>query len=476
MMLQRFIAAEVAFQGLRRASSGAALARNAAAEGSAAIASSSSSSSSTLSRILPQQHRAATISFSVVGTEAAGYLRSRSMRFQTAGLFSAGARPFLPFARHASTAAAAAARQRQPEGIVATVRRLVADYKQLSKFRLSLLVVSTAAGGYVLGSGEEVDWAGLGWTSLGTLGAAACANTLNQIYEVKMDSLMKRTMNRPLPSARVSRVHALAFAIATGAGGVLLLADKTNNLTAALGMGNILLYAGLYTPLKTVSIVNTWVGAVVGAVPPLMGWAAASGTLTPGAAALAAVLYWWQMPHFMALAWMCRVDYAAGGYRMLSLVDATGRRTAACAMRNCVYLMPLGIIAVCLGVTTDAFAFENALISGGMAATAGAFYQAPSTASARVLFRASLVHLPLLMACMMAHRIPNHSWSVSDLAHRLRQRFVVKEEAVAVPGSSPPLPFPAPFPFLPVPMLVDSPDSSECEAPSDARQPARPAR
>lgn len=120
---------------------------------------------------------------------------------------------------------------------------------------------------------------------------------------------------------------------------------------------------------------NTWVGALVGAVPPLMGWAAAAGGLSLGAAALGAVLYWWQMPHFMALAWMCKADYGAGGYRMLSLVDPTGRRTAACALRNCVYLMPLGILAVCLGVTTDAFAFENAIISGGMAATAAAFYQ-----------------------------------------------------------------------------------------------------
>ena len=218
-----------------------------------------------------------------------------------------------------------------------------------------------------------------------------------------------------------------------------------------------MMYAAIYTPLKTVSIANTWVGAVVGAVPPLMGWAAAAGDLSPGSAALAAVLYWWQMPHFMALAWMCKQDYGAGGYKMLSLLDATGRRTAACALRNSIYLMPLGIMAVCLGVTTDAFAFENALISGGMAATAGVFYQSPSMRTARLMFRASLLHLPLLMAAMMAHRIPNRGLSAAELKDNLRQRFASKETKADSSGSSSsssgahlmPLP---PFPFLPVPI------------------------
>jgi protoheme IX farnesyltransferase len=155
------------------------------------------------------------------------------------------------------------------------------------------------------------------------------------------------------------------------------------------------------------------------------------------------------MPHFMALAWMCKADYGAGGYRMLSLIDATGRRTAACALRNCVYLMPLGILAVCLGVTTDAFAFENALLSGGMAATATVFYQSPSQATARMLFRASLLHLPLIMVAMMLHRVPNCNLSASDLEQRLRDRFVKKDEAERDELSMPA--FPVPFPFLPLP-------------------------
>ncbi|KAK9833996.1 hypothetical protein WJX81_001861 [Elliptochloris bilobata] len=258
-----------------------------------------------------------------------------------------------------------------------------------------------------MGSGDAVDWRSLAWASLGTFGCAAAANTLNQVYEVANDALMKRTMRRPLPTGRVSPRHALAFASVTGAAGVAILYYKANALTAGLGAANIALYAGVYTPLKVVSCANTWLGAAVGAVPPLMGWAAAAGTLEPGAGVLAAALYFWQLPHFLALAWLCRGDYAAGGYRMLSLVDATGRRTAACALRNCAYLVPVGFAAVWLGVATPTFGGGAALLAGVFALPAAAFYQAPSNAAARTLFRASLAYLPLFMAGLIASRVPN---------------------------------------------------------------------
>ncbi|CAI5522896.1 unnamed protein product [Closterium sp. Naga37s-1] len=177
----------------------------------------------------------------------------------------------------------------------------------------SLLVVATAAAGFVMGSDDRVDWAGLGWTSLGTFLAAASANTWNQVYEVANDALMKRTRGRPLPAGRMTRQHAIAWGLLTGASGLAILATQTNSMTAGLGAANIALYAGVYTPLKQLHIANTWVGAVVGAIPPLMGWAAASGGLDAGAAVLAGALYLWQMPHFLALAWLCRKDYAAGG-------------------------------------------------------------------------------------------------------------------------------------------------------------------
>lgn len=300
----------------------------------------------------------------------------------------------------ANTAAATAAAAPRKGGL-ARIRALLRDYKQLSKARLSGLVVATAAAGYAAGSKEQIDWAGLGWTSLGTMMAASSANALNQVYEVANDARMRRTANRPLPGGRMSRAHALAFALVAGAGGVALLLEKTNATTAALGAANILLYAGVYTPLKQISIANTWVGAVVGAVPPLMGWAAAEGSLDVGSLLLAAGLYFWQMPHFMALAWLCRADYAAGGYKMLSLVDPTGKRTAACALRNCAYLFPLGMLAAWLGVTTPYFAYE----SGELAAlNFHACMNNACTDAARTGF-VLLVQYILFVFCLSTHSL-----------------------------------------------------------------------
>ncbi|KAK9823368.1 hypothetical protein WJX72_002264 [[Myrmecia] bisecta] len=263
-----------------------------------------------------------------------------------------------------------------------------------------------------------------------------------------------------------------------GVGGVSILAVKTNNLTAGLGAANIGLYAAVYTPLKVVSIANTWVGAVVGAIPPLMGWAAAAGQLDAGAGVLAAALYFWQLPHFLALAWLCRADYARGGYRMLSLVDPTGRRTAACALRNCIYLLPLGAVAVWAGVATPAFGYEAALVTGGMTVAAAAFYQAPSSPAARTLFRASLLHLPLFMGGLVLHRVPNtqEHKSQQQLFARLHLKLTGSDLSVTSnlrerwQRASPPAHTAlhaasiAPFPFLPVPFEWRCPSKAACQS------------
>ncbi|KAG2445604.1 hypothetical protein HXX76_000215 [Chlamydomonas incerta] len=287
------------------------------------------------------------------------------------------------------------------------IKRLLHDYKQLSKFKLSSLVVLTASAGFVAASGEHIDHAKLGWTCLGTLGAAACANTLNQVYEVANDRLMNRTCNRPLPAGRLGRMHALAFAAVCGASGLWILNEKANGLTAGLGAANILLYAAIYTPLKQMTIANTWVGAVVGAIPPLMGWASAAGELDAGSAVLAAALFFWQMPHFLALAWMCKADYTAGGFRMLSMVDATGRRTALAALRHSLYIAPIGLLAVLAGFASEPFAWEAAALSACLVYGSVQFARAPSQASARKLFKGSLLYLPLLLAALGLHRLPN---------------------------------------------------------------------
>ncbi|KAJ7540479.1 hypothetical protein O6H91_10G016900 [Diphasiastrum complanatum] len=278
---------------------------------------------------------------------------------------------------------------------------------------------------------------------------------------------MKRTMRRPLPSGRLSVEHALAWAVCSGIGGVGLLAFQTNSLVAGLGAANILLYTLAYTPLKQIHPVNTWIGAVVGAIPPLMGWAAAAGQLDLGGWVLAAVLYFWQIPHFMALASLCSSDYAAGGYKMLS-----GKRAALIALRNCVYLLPVGFVAQHLGITSGFFGPEALVLTAGMGITAAMFYFSPTAKRARQLFRASLLYLPLFMGAMLLHRLPNieqhkeHS-ALADCDAVMTEDVLLRDSEErpdrTLPKfddrnflespSRPPIAFVsiAPFPFLPAP-------------------------
>ncbi|KAG9445120.1 hypothetical protein H6P81_016460 [Aristolochia fimbriata] len=280
-------------------------------------------------------------------------------------------------------------------------------YWELSKARLSMLVVATSGAGFVLGSGEVVDLAGLCWTCTGTMMVAAAANSLNQVFEVKNDAKMKRTMRRPLPSGRLSVPHAVIWASSLGLAGTSILACKANLLTAGLAASNLVLYAFIYTPLKQLHPVNTWVGAVVGAIPPLLGWTAASCEVSLNGMILPAALYFWQLPHFMALAYWCRNDYAAGGFRMLSLFDTSGQRTSSVALRNCLYLFPLGFLASDWGLTSEWFWAESTLLTLALSATAFSFYRDCTTKNARRMFRASLLYLPLFMGGMLLHRMPN---------------------------------------------------------------------
>ncbi|CAI0437831.1 unnamed protein product [Linum tenue] len=318
---------------------------------------------------------------------------------------------------------------------------------ELSKARLSMLVVATSGTGYVLGSGSAVDFAGLCWTCAGTMMVAASANSLNQVFEVKNDALMKRTRNRPLPSGRMTVPQAVAFASSVGLAGTALLAYKIHP-------------------------VNTWVGAVVGAIPPLLGWAAASGgQISLNSMILPAALYFWQIPHFMALAYMCRHDYAAGGYKMLSLADTTGRRTALVALRNCIYLVPLGFMAYEWGMASGWFCLESSVLTLAIAASAFSFYREPTTEKARKMFHASLLYLPIFMAGILLHRqtemstdeLPSTMTAEIEDREGLRSRNQAKKKE-QLDGSDfgsrvrAPVAYAsvAPFPFLPAPSYAYS--------------------
>lgn len=336
-----------------------------------------------------------------------------------------------------------------------------------------MLVVATSGAGFVLGSGPVIDFTGLCCTCAGTMMVAASANTLNQVFEVQNDAKMKRTRLRPLPSGRMSVPHAAIWASTVGIAGTTLLAWQANYLAASLAACNLGLYAFVYTPLKQIHPANTWVGAVVGAIPPLLGWAAACGEVSTNAMILPAALYFWQLPHFMALAYLCRNDYIAGGFRMISFADASGRRTALVSFRNSLYLVPLGFLAYDWGMTSEWFTLESSLLTLWMTGAAMLFVNDRTTKNARRMFHASLLYLPIFMAGLLLHRLPNDQREpmlaglsgtgshtlISDPEELFEDNSTShgeKQKQDWTHGARPPVSFAsvAPFPFLPAPVYV----------------------
>ncbi|CAJ1977764.1 unnamed protein product [Sphenostylis stenocarpa] len=316
----------------------------------------------------------------------------------------------------ASSATALDVSSKATADFVSLTRHYGRCYWELSKARLSMLVVATSGTGFVLGSGSAVDLSALSWTCLGTMMVAASANSLNQVFEINNDSKMKRTSQRPLPSGRITKSHAVCWASSVGLAGTALLATQTNMLAAGLAASNLLLYAFVYTPLKQIHHVNTWVGAVVGAIPPLLGWAAACNDISLNGMILPAALYFWQIPHFMALAYMCRSDYAAGGFKMYSLADASGQRTASVALRNSIYLIPLGFLAYDWGLTSGWFCLESTVLTLAISAAAFSFYRDRTRERARRMFHASLLYLPVFMSGFLIHRHSNSKQFSEDNA------------------------------------------------------------
>ncbi|XP_019747553.1 protoheme IX farnesyltransferase, mitochondrial isoform X1 [Hippocampus comes] len=276
-------------------------------------------------------------------------------------------------------------------------------YARLTKIKLTALVVTTAAAGYAMAP-VAFDPAIFFATCLGTGLASGAANSINQYFEVPFDSNMNRTKNRPLVRGQISPLHAVAFALACGVPGVALLTYAVNPLTGFLGALNILLYTCCYTPLKRLTIANTWAGSVVGAIPPVMGWTAATGCLDPGALLLGGILYSWQFPHFNALSWNLREDYSRGGYRMMSVTHpAMCRRVA---LRHSAALAGLAAAAPALGVTTWTFPLVSLPINAYITLLAFRFYRRADRASARKLFFCSLWHLPMLLLLALTCKKP----------------------------------------------------------------------
>jgi protoheme IX farnesyltransferase len=277
----------------------------------------------------------------------------------------------------------------------------LADYAQLSKVRLSGLVMITVAAGYFIASPGMPNLAVLLCTLIGVSLVAAGTSALNQFIERERDARMERTRNRPLPSGRMLPGEALAFGLLTITGGLLIVGLGVNLLAAALTAATSAIYVLVYTPLKTRTTLNTLVGAIPGALPPMIGWAAATGKIQLGAFVLFAILYVWQLPHFWSIAWFYRDDYKRGGMRMLSVEDTDGGMLARQISLWCVTLMVTSLLPVLVGMAGRTYAVGALALGVGFLA-AGVINQFKRTReSTRGVFFASLLYLPLLLGVLL---------------------------------------------------------------------------
>lgn len=278
------------------------------------------------------------------------------------------------------------------------------DWLILTKARITGLVLVTAATGYVLGA-PAIDVGTLASLLLGVALASAGAAALNQVYEREADARMTRTASRPVPAGRISPARGLAAGLLLSAAGVAWLAIALNALTGFLALLTIVLYIAVYTPLKPRTSLNTLVGAIPGAIPPVIGWTAATGSVDLGGWALFSILFLWQLPHFLAIAWMFRDDYALGGFPMLPVVDPGGGSTGRQAALYALALIPVSLTPTLLGLTGGLY-FFGALALGllflacglGMAMDRG-------RKGARRLLLASVTYLPLLLALLVLDRV-----------------------------------------------------------------------
>lgn len=275
---------------------------------------------------------------------------------------------------------------------------------ELSKPRITQLVVLTAAAGYYLGLRDAFRLPVFVATILGTALVASGTNAFNMIRERGVDARMRRTKGRPLPSGRISLRAAVAFGAITAAMGIGVLAWRVNLLTAVLAALTLVSYVWLYTSLKRRSTLNTLVGAVPGALPVLGGWTAAGGALDAPGLALFWTLFLWQLPHFLALAWMYREDYRSAQLKMLSVEDTDGRRTARMALLYAVALLPVSLLPTMLGVTGTLY-FWGALALGLAYVGASVFMLVDVNRRAWWVFLASIIYLPALLTLAVLDKV-----------------------------------------------------------------------
>jgi protoheme IX farnesyltransferase len=285
-----------------------------------------------------------------------------------------------------------------------TLREKVSAYVELTKPRITFLIVLTSAAGFCLGSRGAVDYVRLAHAMIGIALLSSGLATINQFMERDLDALMRRTEKRPLPTGRLLPFEALWFGVALTLTAEVYLASFVNLLTAALGLTIIAGYLLLYTPLKTRTTLSTVVGAFPGAMPPLIGWAAARGQVGIAAWVLFAILFLWQFPHFLAIAWMYREDYGRAGIRMLPVVEPEGRVTGQQIVAFTIMLIPVSLLPALMGISGRVYLVAAIVLGLLFLVTSVRAALSKSNQHARQLLLASVLYLPLLFGVMVLNR------------------------------------------------------------------------
>jgi protoheme IX farnesyltransferase len=275
----------------------------------------------------------------------------------------------------------------------------------LFKARLTILVLLTTLVGFYVGARGPINYLLMFHAVVATAMVAAGAAALNQYLEHEHDAKMKRTASRPIPSGQMTPDTALIIGATCSAAGLIYLTFAVNLITAVLGALTLCSYLFVYTPLKRVTTLNTAIGAIPGALPPLMGWTAARGEITGEGWALFAILFFWQLPHFLAIAWMYREEYGRAGYAMLPVLDPTGERTGRQALSHTLGLLPISLCPFVFKLVGPIYLGGALILGAGFLWCAFRFSRELSVARARALFYASILYLPLLLGLMVLDKI-----------------------------------------------------------------------
>lgn len=285
-------------------------------------------------------------------------------------------------------------------------RARLAAFIALTKPRIAFMVLITVATGFLLGARKSSHPVTFVWTLIGTGLVAAGASVWNQYLERDRDARMRRTGSRPLPTGRVSPTEAVVFGATLAIGGATILVLGANALAASVAALTFLLYVFVYTPLKPITTLNTAIGAIPGALPPVIGWSAATGHVGIEAFSLFLILFLWQFPHFLAIAWIHREDYARGGHRMLPGADPGGSLTGRQAATYALALIPAGLLPSVIGLAGGVY-FAGALLLGFFyLASALRFWTDVNDANARKLLRASIIYLPAILGLLLINPLP----------------------------------------------------------------------